>query len=107
MRTEIRAQKIFVKNAIDLTVIQRMSGGKIAVAKPLTLETIDPEFVMPEPTMTLRMNEAQLLMDELWDCGLRPSEGSGSAGSLRATEKHLKDMQAIAKGLLKKDGVEV
>lgn len=46
-------------------------------------------------------------MDELWTCGLRPSEGTGSAGSLAATERHLKDMQVIAMGLLKKDGVEV
>lgn len=49
--------------------------------------------------------EAQRLMDELWDCGLRPSEGTGSAGSLAATERHLKDMQTIAMGLLRKEGV--
>ena len=71
------------------------------------METIDTEFANPEPTMTLRVDEAQQLMDELWYCGLRPSEGAGSAGSLRATEKHLSDMQAIAKGLLRKDGVDV
>ena len=41
-------------------------------------------------------------MDELWRCGLRPSEGTGSAGSLAATERHLKDMQAIAFDLLKR-----
>jgi hypothetical protein len=41
-------------------------------------------------------NEAQTLMDDLWQAGLRPSEGSGSAGSLAATERHLADMQKIA-----------
>ena len=48
-----------------------------------------------------------MLMDELWQCGFRPSEGSGSAGSLAATERHLRDMQAIAMGLLRKESVQV
>jgi hypothetical protein len=39
-------------------------------------------------------------MDELWRVGLRPTEGSGSAGSLAATERHLSDMQRIAFKLL-------
>jgi len=34
-------------------------------------------------------------MDSLWDCGLRPSEGTGSAGALSATQKHLDDMRKI------------
>jgi hypothetical protein len=38
---------------------------------------------------------AQLLMDRLWECGLRPTEGSGSAGSLSATQKHLEDMRTL------------
>jgi hypothetical protein len=48
-----------------------------------------------EPTGLLSNEQAQTLMDDLWNCGLRPTEGSGSAGSLAATERHLKDMRAI------------
>ena len=58
-----------------------------------------------EPTLRLTGNEVQHLIDELWTCGFRPSEGTGSAGSLAATERHLKDMQAIAMGLLRKTGM--
>jgi len=43
-------------------------------------------------------------MDELWQCGLRPSEGSGSAGSLAATERHLADMRKLAFHALKVQG---
>jgi hypothetical protein len=32
----------------------------------------------------------------LWNCGLRPTEGSGSAGSLAATQRHLDDMRTVA-----------
>lgn len=45
---------------------------------------------LPPPT------EAQELMDNLWRCGFRPTEGKGSAGQLAATDRHLQDMRAIA-----------
>lgn len=38
---------------------------------------------------------AQQLMDDLWRCGLRPTEGKGSAGQLTATEYHLEDMRKL------------
>ena len=47
------------------------------------------------PTFTCATEEAQQMMDELWRCGLRPTEGSGSAGSLAATERHLEDMRRL------------
>lgn len=52
------------------------------------------------PLVNLDMGTAQMLMDELWRCGLRPTEGSGSAGAMAAVEKHLDDMRSIAKQLL-------
>lgn len=48
------------------------------------------------PAMTLIQHEAQMLMDQLWDCGLRPTEGSGSAGAMAAVQKHLEDMRTMA-----------
>lgn len=71
-------------------------GDVFSVAKPLTLEKIDPQTYTAEPTVSLQREAAQELMDELWRVGIRPSEGSGSAGSLAATERHLADMRAIA-----------
>ena len=53
------------------------------------------EGSMVEPTFSLGHTEAQLLMDDLWNAGIRPSEGSGSTGQLRATEHHLNDMRKI------------
>lgn len=49
-----------------------------------------------QPTFTLlSYDDAQLLMDDLWNAGLRPTEGTGSAGSLKATERHLEDMRTL------------
>lgn len=47
------------------------------------------------PALVMQVDEGQALMDELWQLGLRPSEGTGSAGSLAATQRHLEDMRAL------------
>lgn len=49
----------------------------------------------PPVSINLDMTQAQALMDRLWTAGLRPTEGSGSAGALAATERHLMDMQQL------------
>jgi hypothetical protein len=51
--------------------------------------------------LDIEKSQAQVLMDDLWSCGIRPSEGSGSAGSLAATQKHLDDMRTISFSVLK------
>lgn len=43
----------------------------------------------------LARSDAQSLMDGLWRCGLRPTEGAGSAGQLDAVQAHLKDLQRL------------
>lgn len=52
--------------------------------------------------LTIKPEAAQKLMDDLWNCGLRPSEGTGSAGQLAAVQAHLKDFKTI---LFKKLGI--
>ena len=49
------------------------------------------------PPWFLRIGEleAQALMDRLWMAGFCPTEGSGSAGALAATQNHLEDMRCL------------
>lgn len=54
-----------------------------------------PDGAIVEPSLRLDYEEAQLLMDDLWHSGVRPSEGIGNAGQLKATEKHLEDMRTL------------
>ncbi len=99
MKKEIRATNAPWYNGIEI-LIAANDNGKRSVARTVTLEEISPG-VCCEPTIRLEYDEAQQLMDDLWQAGLRPAEGSGSAGSLRATEKHLEDMRKIAFNKLK------
>ena len=94
------AQKVFARNAVEIMLLHEHDGRQF-VAQPLVFAENSDEGSIYEPTLCLRVEEAQELMDALWDAGLRPTEGSGSAGSLAATERHLADMR----GILQKKGI--
>jgi hypothetical protein len=92
---------------IKITFFQKVREGVVAVGQPLTMIESPAYLQIEKPTLTLDFVESQALMDQLWDCGVRPTQGSGSAGSLLATEKHLEDMRKITSGLLSKHGVKL
>lgn len=70
----------------------------IAYAQPLEMKVL-PDGIEGPPAFSLEPEDAQKFMDELWDCGLRPTEGVGSAGAMAAVQRHLEDMrQLVFKG---------
>ena len=85
------------------------NGRRHARGLPLQFKEVEPAAVgyFVAPTLSLTKDEAQALMDELWRVGLRPTEGSGSAGSLAATQRHLEDMRALAFAKLEVAKLEV
>lgn len=74
-----------------------MANINPAVATNVEFKTLTDEMRGKEgaPLLKLDRQAAQSLMDQLWNCGVRPAEGHGSAGQLGATERHLKDMRRI------------
>ena len=56
--------------------------------EPLTLADIPTAREVP-PVMTLDATQAQRLMDDLWDCGLRPSEGNDQSPNDQGNRSHL------------------
>lgn len=64
-------------------------------AQPLVMVERSSATYSP-PCATLNEAEGQVLMDSLWDAGIRPAAGHGSAGERAAMEKHLDDMRRIA-----------
>ena len=92
-KTRIRTQKQSWSNTIEVLIT---CGDSIVRPEDMIFTKIENDGIVYSPTFNITNNSAQNLMDELWQAGLRPSEGTGSAGSLRATEKHLEDMRKIA-----------
>ncbi len=89
--------KLRCRNSTWYECIEFALFAGMARANPITMldRTESDQVLDLKPTFSLERAEAQSLMDELWHCGLRPTEGTGSAGSLAATQKHLEDMRAI------------
>ncbi|MFA7333497.1 MAG: hypothetical protein WC130_04295 [Kiritimatiellia bacterium] len=81
------------KDRIDLFMLDP-EKREYAVATFEMKKDLAECFEVP-PVMHLSAPQAQMLMDDLWNCGLRPSEGTGSAGALAAVQEHLKDMRKI------------
>lgn len=81
------------------------NSNKIFIAEPIKF--VEHELnTEDEPTLSfdgLDIAGLQGLMDSLWECGIRPSEGQGSAGQLAAVQKHLEDMRTFANRLLDKE----
>jgi hypothetical protein len=73
-------------------------GRLLIQAHPIVFESKDIKDYLGErqaPSFSLKADNTQLLMDELWRIGFRPTEGHGSVGQLGAVEKHLADMRAL------------
>lgn len=87
-RVEVLADRQLWSGRIALLVLQRGADGAAAIGRNVTMERVEPN-AHTEPTLSLDGQAAQQLMDELWRCGLRPTEGTGSAGALAAVERHL------------------
>ncbi len=91
---QIMARREDWSEGVSLHLKEKTQGMGQLVAQPLVMKQVEQGLHI-EPFLRLSINEAQQLIDELWQCGLRPSEGTGSAGSLKATENHLQDMRSI------------
>lgn len=102
-RTQIYADYSPWSASVDVRIVQQRADDQFhAIAQPLQFVHRDETAIGQQiaPCFSLGAEAAQSFMDSLWMCGFRPTEGSGSAGALRAVEKHLADMRAIAfKGL--------
>lgn len=90
----IRLHKPGFRNILDVYIMRETVGIKQECISVLPFEEVPENEVAPS-CMTLNAERAQILMDDLWNCGLRPSEGSGSAGAMKATQNHLADLKKI------------
>ncbi len=96
MKTEIYAFRTW-SDAIELRVIRGKQHARLSLHDFNEGELVDP-------TVTIDKSTAQILMDDLWRCGFRPSEGEGSAGQSAAQQKHISDLREIAFKVLKIEG---
>ena len=101
MNTFVRGNRLSVQrtpwsNSVGFVLFARQ-GDKMAYSTRIEMLVPEDKDYGTEifPTFSLASEEVQELMDSLWQIGFRPSEGTGSAGALAATQKHLDDMRRL------------
>lgn len=96
---DVRANYSPQTQEVELRVrVESKSGTSPMYSMPAAFSTIPEGQIIP-PMLRLSHSEAKKLMDELWDCGVRPSAGFDSPGvkaELVAVKQHLEDMRQIA-----------
>lgn len=72
-----------------------MSGHKTHVGRNVIMEKLEPDQRIQEPTFTISSEAAQVLVNHLWELGLRPSEYKGQESTVSAVKYHLEDMRRL------------
>lgn len=92
-----RCFELFVYN-------EERSKQKLSILTDAVFKEVEDGLLFEPSPLRLDETAAQNLMDSLWDSGVRPTAGAGSAGAMRAVENHLNDMRAIVFEKLKIKG---
>lgn len=80
---------------IHLSLWEPSSAGRIAVVKSITMETIDAGSSFEDAAIRLQYEDAQILMDELYAIGIRPTDGRSTVGQVQAMQNHLDDLRRL------------
>jgi hypothetical protein len=103
LQIHVSKQDRFLTNTLAFYIHEIREGNR-AVGEPVTMRTVTEAMSdTAGPTFELSYQSAQHLMDALWDVGLRPSEGSGSAGALKQAEDHIASLKKIVFALVESD----
>lgn len=98
-QTRVHVAREFFTPDISVYVRQKHFVGHrvaaVSLAQLSWCQIKEGESIEHRPTFRLSVEEAQHLIDGLWDAGLRPTAGTGSAGALAATQRHLEDMRRL------------
>lgn len=97
------AQRNYASDGVDIFIWERrgLGGQEKAVADPVTMSVVKVEdFAMLRPCVTLSMESAQMLIDELWNAGLRPRYAQATDQTTAALTKHIDDLRELAGRLL-------
>lgn len=94
MDTQVRAFSDMMCNGVKIYAVGPLRDGK----RPVGVMHWEECDQMDEYPVALRVpvEQAQGLMDDLWNAGVRPTDGNGSAGAMRAAERHIADLRAVA-----------
>lgn len=95
-RIGIAAQRSLYTDTVDLYISERTPDGKRAMMTKCEFEVVEvgqPVAYDDFRPLMLTPDAAQHLIDQLWNCGVRPTEGAGSAGAMLQAQDHINTLK--------------
>lgn len=105
-RIRFGVQRNYSSNGFEIYMKDRPhQGGVRSTVKFVDVirDPVDPAVLPTGAPMIITEEEAQNLMDSLWEAGVKPSGGEGHTAHIRALNAHLLDFRKIA---FKKLGID-
>ena len=92
-------QDVSYMGSFALAIVAMDRGQVTHVAEPLTMVPLESSCTMINPTLRMTDENAQALMNTLWNYGMRPSRAGSAADLISAKDAHLVDMREQSKWL--------
>ncbi len=97
------AQYNIARGGYELMGFEERDGRRMVMRGEITVTDYEPGSYISEPTLTFTEDEAQQIMNELWNTGLRPKNGAGAVAHTESLQAHLEDLRTVAFHALKID----
>jgi hypothetical protein len=98
LNTRFYAQYDMAQQATCIYILTGKADCPEMIVTNVTLETKPRDECQGNytpPAFVLDDQEAQVLMDTLWDAGVRPAESRDHSDTVRAMKAHLEDMRTL------------
>ena len=79
----------------EFSIGMKNQDGSKSIMEPVVFRDMEPGELVKAPTVNMTKEDAQELMDAMWNAGVRPSNGEGNVGQIGAMREHLEDMRRI------------
>jgi hypothetical protein len=99
-RIIFHVEKRFERLGIALFIAQKSPDGEhIAYMKTATFQEQDRSVMPDADPLFVDQIDAQSLMDQLWNAGIRPTDSRDKSDVINAKDRHIDSMREVVDGL--------
>jgi hypothetical protein len=95
-RIKVHAIQNWAMDGVEIFIHSHDDMGRLSYATNIEMKDL-PEGYLPqdEARIVLREEDAKILMNELWNTGIRPSEQRDRSETLNAKDQHINDLRKV------------
>lgn len=97
--TKVIAHRNYLSNQVELSIASLQSDRLYWMDTP-AFSLMEDGCMVPPAQMSISMQAAQDLFDQLYQIGFRPAAAAAVDTALAAKDAHIADLQRVAFGLL-------